>query len=110
MKNDDFAKKITQRLDHLAETHKDKNVLMYQVIEKVHAEKAHRHSMWKMTGFALAATLTGFLVLPTAFNFSEKNHPQQTIVNNNTNKLSPQMVEDLEMVMVFGEDHNSHGS
>lgn len=110
MKNDDFAKKITNRLDHLAENHKDKNVVMYQVLEKVHAEKARRHSIWKMTGFALAATLTGFLVLPNAFTMSEKSHPQHAIVNNNANKLSPQMVEDLEMVMVFGEDQNSHGS
>ncbi|WP_111892121.1 hypothetical protein [Acinetobacter sp. MB5] len=110
MNNDDFAKKITQRLDHLADTHKDKNVVMYEVMEKIHAEKAHRHSVWKMTGFALAATLTGFLVLPNAFNISEKNHAQHAIVNNNANKLSPQMVEDLEMVTVFGEDQNSHGS
>lgn len=110
MKNDDFAKKITDQLNHRAKNHEDKHVVMYKVIEKIHAEKSRRHSVWKMTGFALAATLTGFIVLPNALNIPNKSQTQHAIVNNNANKLSPQMVEDLEMVMVFGEDQNTHGS
>lgn len=110
MNHDDFAKKITQRLDHLANTHQDKNAVMFQVIEKIHAEKARRFSRWKMTGFALAATLTGFLVLPNALHFQDKNQAPHAVVNTNANKLSPQMVEDLEMVSVFGEDQSAHGS
>ena len=59
-----------------------------------------------MSGYALAAAITGFVVIPNALDIS--NQPEnQAIV---TPKLSPQMVEDLEMLMVMGEDKVPHGS
>jgi hypothetical protein len=61
-----------------------------------------------MTGFALAAAITGFVVVPNAFDVSNEAHtPQQVVISP---KLSPQMMEDLDMLSVFGEDKNSHGS
>lgn len=109
-KNDDFANQVTQKLENLAQEHKNKDLVMNQVLDHIHHEHHRRHNLWKMTGFALAATLAGFLVLPTLNLHNKQQQPQQAIVNTNSNKLSPQMVEDLEMVMVFGEDKNTHGS
>ena len=60
----------------------------------------------EMTGFALAAAITGFVILPNSVDMLDK--PQNQVVVNP--KLSPQMVEDLEMLMVLGEDKVQHGS
>jgi hypothetical protein len=59
-----------------------------------------------MTGFALAAAITGIVVLPNSIDLADK--PQNQVIVNP--KLSPQMVEDMEMLMAFGEDRVPHGS
>ena len=59
-----------------------------------------------MSGFALAAAITGFVILPSSFDLTEK--PQNQVIV--TPKLSPQMVEDFEMLSVLGEDKVPHGS
>ncbi|SPL70784.1 hypothetical protein [Acinetobacter stercoris] len=107
MKNDDFTKQVTSKLDGLARNHQNKAVVMNNVLENIQERSLSRYSFWKMGGFALAAAITGFVILPNAFDLSEKQHQQQVVINP---KLSPQMVEDLEMLSVFGEDKSSHGS
>ncbi len=107
MMNDDFTKQVTSKLDDLARNHKNKAVVMNHVLEKIQDKSNSRYSMWKMGGFALAAAITGIAILPNAFEMAEKPHQQQAVVSP---KLSPQMVEDLEMLSVFGEDKSSHGS
>ncbi len=106
MKQDDFLKQVTSKLDGLAQHHKAKPVVMHHVIEEIQARETSRYGLWKMSGFALAAAIAGFVVLPNSFEISEK--PQNQVVV--TPKLSPQMVEDLEMLMVLGEDKVPHGS
>lgn len=106
MKQDDYLKQLTVKLDRLAQHHPHKPVVMNQVIEKIQAKENSRYGLWKMSGFALAAAITGFMVFPNAVELSDK--PQNQVVI--TPKLSPQMVEDLEMLMVLGEDNSSHGS
>ena len=106
MKQDDFLKQVTSKLDTLAQHHKDKPVVMNQVIENIQDRAASRYGLWKMSGFALAAAITGFVVFPNSIDIAEK--PQNQVVV--TPKLSPQMVEDLEMLMVLGEDKVPHGS
>jgi hypothetical protein len=106
MKQDDFLKKLRSELDGLAQHHKDKPVVMTQVIEEIQHRETSRYGLWKMSGFALAAALTGFIIFPNAVDLADK--PQNQVVV--TPKLSPQMVEDLEMLMVLGEDKVSHGS
>ena len=73
-----------------------------------------------VTGFVLGAgyifqtlgldnttpAITGFVILPNSVDMMDK--PQNQVVVNP--KLSPQMVEDLEMLMVLGEDKVKHGS
>ncbi|MBP6113291.1 MAG: hypothetical protein KA474_00925 [Acinetobacter sp.] len=106
--NDEFAKQVTAKLDQLAHNHRNKAVVMDHVLEKIQTKSITSQFMnWKITGFALAAAITGFVVLPNAVDFGEKPNTQQVIVSP---KLSPQMMEDLEMLSVFGEDKVVHGS
>lgn len=107
MNNDDFTKKVTSKLDQLASHHRNKAVVMQNVLDHIHDKPSSFFSAWKMTGFALAAALTGFVVLPNVFDTSEQPQNQHVIVNP---KLSPQMMEDLEMLSVFGEEKTTHGS
>ena len=108
MKNDDFAKQLTSKLDQLAQNHRNKAVVMERVLEDIQPKPLmSRFSAWKMTGFALAAAITGFVVLPEVVQIDQKPDQQQVIISP---KLSPQMMEDLEMLSVFGEEKVAHGS
>ncbi|WP_111858742.1 hypothetical protein [Acinetobacter sp. CFCC 10889] len=108
MNNDDFTKQVTSKLDGLARNHRNKAVVMNNVLEHIHDKPTSRFGHWKMTGFALAAALTGIVILPNAFDSEQTTPAAQHVVV--TPKLSPQMMEDLEMLSVFGEDSHSHGS
>lgn len=105
MKQDDFLKQMTAKLEGLAQQHKDKPVVMNHVLDEIQQQKTSRYGLWKMSGFALAAALAAIVVLP---NSVIEEQPQTQVVS--TPKLSPQMVEDLEMLMVLGEDKVPHGS
>lgn len=108
MKNDDFAKQLTSKLDQVAQNHRNKAVVMERVLENIQTQSfMSRLTTWKMTGFALAAAITGFVVLPEVIQLDQKPDQQQVIVSP---KLSPQMMEDLEMLAVFGEEKVAHGS
>lgn len=106
MNQDDFTKRVTSKLDGLARHHKNKAVVMTHVLEKIKEEPKSYYSVWKMSGFALAAAITGFVILPSSFDLTEK--PQNQVIV--TPKLSPQMVEDFEMLSVLGEDKVPHDS
>lgn len=103
---DDFLKQVTSKLDGLAQHHKNKPVVMQHVLDDIQDQKSSRYGLWKMSGFALAAAIAGFVVLPNSVTLDEK--PLNQVVS--TPKLSPQMVEDLEMLLVLGEDTVPHGS
>jgi len=105
MKQDDFLKQVTSKLDGMAQQHKDKPVVMHRVLEEIQDNKHSRFAFLKMSGFALAAAIAGVVVLP---NIATHEEPQTQLVS--VPKLSPQMVEDLEMLMVLGEDKVPHGS
>ncbi|AOA57656.1 hypothetical protein [Acinetobacter larvae] len=107
MKNDDFNKQITSKLDELANNHQHKNLLIQQVMHRVHGENKASYSSWKLTGFAVAAAIMGIAILPSAIDMNSTGYDQQVAV---APKLSPQMVEDLEMLAVFGEEKPNHGS
>ncbi|MCO8041908.1 hypothetical protein OC498_03730 [Acinetobacter bohemicus] len=105
MKEDDFLKQVTSKLDGLAQHHKDKPVVMHHVLDEIQESKHSRFAFLKMSGFALAAAIAGVIVLP---NIATQHEPQTQTVS--VPKLSPQMLEDLEMLMVLGEDKVPHGS
>ena len=107
MNHDDFAKRVTSKLDQLANQHRNKAAVMDNVLDQIQQKKpAHRFNSWKMTGFALAAAITGFVIIPNLDGFEDQ--PQQQVVVGP--KLSPQMMEDLDMLSVLGEDTSPHGS
>jgi F0F1-type ATP synthase membrane subunit a len=106
MNNDDYLKKVTSKLDGLARQHQGKAQVMNNVLATVQKQPRSHYGTWRMSGFALAAAIAGFIVLPNTAVFDEQ--PQTQLVANP--KLSPQMMEDLEMLMVLGEDKEQHGS
>ena len=108
MNNDDFTKQVTGKLDGLARHHRNKAVVMNNVLDQIEHKQTSRFAHWKMTGFALAAAITGIVVIPSSIDVSKDTQKQQQVVV--SPKLSPQMMEDLDMLSVFGEDSNSHGS
>ncbi|GAB3045607.1 hypothetical protein GCM10027155_08660 [Acinetobacter apis] len=107
-KDANFTKDITQKLDTLAKAHKNTPLVMDYVLTEVYKPK--RSYYVKAMGFAIAAAIAGIIALPHALNFKNEEHNNAQIAVTNPSKLSPQMVEDLEMVMVLGEDSHSHGS
>jgi type VI protein secretion system component VasF len=105
--NDDNLNHIRNKLDHLAQKQQTKKaVIMSNVLEHIQTRQNARYGVWRMSGFALAAALTAFIVLP---NTSVLDHTSETQAVA-APKLSPQMMEDLEMLMVLGEDKAPHGS
>lgn len=106
MKQDDFLKQLTHKLDRLAYHHQAKSQVMNHVLDQLEHKKTSRFGWLKLSGFAVAATLAGLVILPNSTEVTSQPHDQAVV----SPKLSPQMVEDLEMLMVFGEDNSVHGS
>lgn len=107
MNKDEFTKQVTSKLDQLAkEQQHNKLMVMNHVLDSVQKKPTSYYSIWKMSGFALAAAITGIVILPNSLQLTDK--PQNQVVINP--KLSPKMVEDMEMLMVLGEDKVRHGS
>ncbi len=107
MKKDEFTKQVTSKLDQLArEQHHNKMLVMNHVLDSVQKKHTSFYSIWKMSGFAFAAAIMGIMVLPSSLQLADK--PQNQVIVNP--KLSPQMVEDMEMLMVLGEGKVPHGS
>lgn len=105
MNHDDYLKQVTSKLDGLAQQHKDKASVVNHVLEHIQDKKTTRYGMWKMSGFALAAAITGIAILPHSLPLHETT-PQSHV----SPKLSPQMVEDLEMLMVLADEQVRHDS
>lgn len=107
MSRNDNLKSIRNQLNTLADQQKmAKAVVMQNVLNEIQDQKSSRYSMWRMSGFALAAAITGFIILPNSAVFDAQPETQVVV----TPKLSPQMIEDLEMLLVLGEDKVPHGS
>ena len=106
MTNNDDMKRVTSKLDSLAKKHQNKAAVMTHVLDQIQEKPQSRYGMWRMSGFALAAAITGFVVLPNFAAFQDQPQTQAVV----TQKLSPQMMEDLEMLLVLGEDKVPHGS
>ncbi len=104
---DDFLKKITQKLDQAAQQHENKPILINNVLEQIQKRKDQRFGLWKVSGFAVAAAIASLLILPSSVeNHIQPNTPTSVV----TPKLSPQMVEDLEMLSLLGDEVTAHDS
>lgn len=107
MNQDNFTKQVTSKLDGLARHHQHKARVIDHVLDEIKPKEPRSfYNVWRMSGFALAAAITGFVILPNSFEVADQ--PQNQVIA--SPKLSPQMVEDFEMLSVLGEDKVSHGS
>lgn len=103
MQHDDLNKKIVEALEDKAKHHSKKHAVMENVFQKIEEKHHHRFNRWGIAGFALAAAITSITILPTSVI---QDTPESTVKA--TPKLSPQLADDLEMLLVLGEDtHDS---
>lgn len=107
MKNDQFNQDISKKLEQLAQQHGHKARVMQNVMSRIKKSPSPRLGLWKLTGYAMAAAIMGVVVIPSALEITPNSYPQQTQLSP---KLSPQMIEDLEMLAIFAEDHTTRGS
>lgn len=101
MNNDDLQHKIIATLDQKARHHHNRHQVMENVFVHIEQKRHERFNRWGITGFALAAAITGIVVVPNGL-IEESQQQQQISVS--TPKLTPQLVDDLEMLLVLGED------
>ncbi|SDB84997.1 hypothetical protein [Acinetobacter boissieri] len=109
MNKNPFEQKITKTLDTLAKQHPQSPQVISNVLKDIRDQKQRQRNGWKITSLAFAAVLASIIIAPNIFHIMSKDESTQTAMAT-TEKLSPQMVEDLEMVMVFGENNLRHGS
>ena len=100
MQDDDLNKKIVKALEDKAQNHSKKHLVIDQVFHKIEEQKHHRFNRWGIAGFALAAAITGISIFPTHV-IDQQHEPALTM---STAKLTPQLADDLEMLLVLGED------
>ncbi|MBF7682071.1 hypothetical protein I2F27_01790 [Acinetobacter sp. B5B] len=105
-----FEQKITKKLNALADQHPSTPQVISHVLEHIQDRKKPKKQVWKVTSLAFAAVLASVAITPNILQFMNKNDETTQTVMATSDKLSPQMVEDLEMVMVFGENVPRHGS
>ena len=111
MKKDDFKQKFEQKIVNALQSKADqqtqyKHVVIDNVFARLEQHRHERFNRWGLAGFALAAAITGVAVVPSSFFEATPDQQQATVT---TTKLSPQLADDLEMLLVLGEDA-THGS
>ncbi|RYZ98868.1 MAG: hypothetical protein EOO68_13240 [Moraxellaceae bacterium] len=105
--NDPFIKNLIDPLEQEARQHPAQSDVMAHVMQAVQPRAPAKRHVWAMGGFALAAAITGLTLAPSLLSHQPVVEPAQTM---NTAKLSPQMIEDLEMLSLLGTDTQKYGS
>lgn len=105
MNSHDFENKILSALNEKAEQHQLKHKVIDEVFSQIEYKHHQKHNRWAV-GFALAAAITGISIVPSSI-FSHSSEQNNITVANP--KLSPQLADDLDMLLVLGED-SVHGS
>lgn len=107
MQHNDLNNKVIDALNDKAKTHVKRHVVINNVFEKLEQKRHHHFNRWGFAGVALVAAVTGFAILPN--NVLTEPVPSNTNFAVTTTKLTPQLADDLEMLLVLGEDA-THGS
>lgn len=105
--HDEFTKQIISKLNQAAYQHPDQADVAKYVLAEITPRKSHKVRVWAMGGLALAAALSGITVIPTLLPNPHAEQMNQAVV---APKLSPQMIEDLEMLSLLGAESNNYGS
>ncbi|XID75529.1 hypothetical protein ACF3NA_03040 [Alkanindiges sp. WGS2144] len=105
--HDEFTRKIIQTLDEEARQHPDQDMVLDHVMQAIRPRAAAKRHIWAFSGFALAAAITGISLAPNLLSQQPGTPSNQTVSNA---KLSPQMIEDLEMLSLLGMENKKYGS
>lgn len=97
---DKLKKEIISKLEKLAKQHPNRHIVNSQVFQKLKTKHNQRVARWSMFAFTLVATITGITLFPHA----TVDHKSDQSTINQSQKLSPQLADDLEMLLVLGED------
>ena len=105
--HDEFTRKIVQKLEQAARQHPEQDLVLNYVMQAINPRRVAKQRTWAMGGFALAAAITGIALLPNLI--SQQPNTQSNQIAESA-KMSPQMIEDLEMLSLFGMESDKYGS
>ena len=77
-----------------------RHIVIDNVFQRIEEKRHQKYNRWGV-GLAFAAAITGLSILPTSLVTESTPKDQNTLT---TPKLSPQLADDLEMLLVLGED------
>lgn len=102
--HDEFTQQMIAKLNQAARQHPDQQDVERYVLAEIAPRKAHRTRTWAMGGMALAAAITGITIIPSLVPNPHAEQMKQATISP---KLSPQMIEDLEMLSLLGANYGS---
>ena len=105
--HDEFTQKIVHTLEQGAKQHPDQGLVLTHVMQAIRPRHAVNRRTWAISGFALAAAITGIGLAPSLLSQQPNIQPNQIA---ESAKMSPQMIEDLEMLSLLGMESNKYGS
>lgn len=106
-RHDEFTQQIVHILNQHAKHHPARPMVIEHVMAAVKPVKKHRLRTWTMSGMALAAAISGISIVPNFFENAHQEKLNQVVA---APKLSPQMIEDLEMLSLLGSESQQYGS
>ena len=106
IEDDLFKEKIIKALDQQAQAHPRRHRVVQGVMSRIEEQRHSKFNRWGIAGFAIAAAITGFAVIPSDVLDHQDQSPQVQVTSQ---RLTPQLADDLEMLLVLGEDAK-HGS
>lgn len=106
-RHDEFTRRIVQALNQQAKQHPARALVVDHVMAAVKPVKRHRIRTWTMSGMALAAAISGISIVPSFFPNAHQEKLNEVVA---APKLSPQMIEDLEMLSLLGSENQKYGS
>lgn len=105
MQKDDFKQSIINALNNKAK-HMPRHAVAQKVFERLEEKRHEKYNRWGI-GLALAAAITGLSIVPTTLITDNSQQDKAAVIS--IPKLTPQLADDLEMLLVLGEDV-THGS
>ncbi len=106
-KQDEFTQQIIQTLNQHAKQHPAQQQVLEHVMYAIKPVKKHPVRTWTMGGLAMAAAISGLSIVPSFLPNPHQEKLNQVVA---APKLSPQMIEDLEMLSLLGSESKNYGS
>ena len=100
--HDEFTRQIVQALNQLSQQHPNQADVARQVEQAIRPQRKQQTRKWAFGSLALAAALTGVTVAPHLIQVWHQDQVNQAVAP----KLSPQMMEDMEMLSLLGTERS----